>query len=321
MIDRPRLRDRICNSLQQRYVALFGQYGSGMEQVIRSIVGERPTVPSMKFVQVPLPRYIEDIREFKQAFLDSLIDTAARIPPRGAVARAVERALQDRKPRTVEPRLRLVLDTLSRDTSARPLVFVLTSLAEVPTIPLKALLVMLRDYHDQIDIPNSPGSRLRILAAGDARLWDLCCHKVPNVSPFNIAERHFLDGLSLGELRELDPGLSFESALQLRDLTDGVPALVDIARVETGQTGDLSHYFGPIQDQWNSLSALTQESLIAWSQELGSISDCIPDYKCPQIPGSPCTGEGRLLGRIPPNEASPSHLAISDPSRVCDAIC
>ena len=229
MSDRLELRGKICATLQQNYVALLGQRGSGMDGLIRSIL-QRPTVANMKFVQVPLPRNISNESEFMDEFIESLVNMSTRIAPRG-LAEGIKRVWEDHKHSGVEYRLRKVLSAIGEKTTARPLVFILRSFAEIETDPLKALLSLFRDYHGQIETPKLPAARIRILAAGDSKLWNLCCRKLWDTSPFNIAKRLFLDGLSRRELQKMNPRLGLEAAIRLRDLTDGVPALVEPRRI------------------------------------------------------------------------------------------
>ena len=163
------------------------------------------------------------------------------------------------------------------------MVFILRSFAEIETGPLKALLSLFRDYHGQIETPNLPAARIRILAAGDSKLWNLCCRKMWDTSPFNIAKRLFLDGLSRRELQEKNPRLGLEAAIRLRDLTDGVPALVELVGFGEDQRENLSHFFGPLQDPWNSLNPSVREALMGWAKG-EPFPAHIPDYECPQIP-------------------------------------
>ena len=104
MSDRLELRGKICATLQQNYVALLGQRGSGMDGLIRSIL-QRPTVANMKFVQVPLPRNISNESEFMDVFIESLVNMSTRIVPRG-LAEGIKRVWEDHKHSGVEYRLR-----------------------------------------------------------------------------------------------------------------------------------------------------------------------------------------------------------------------
>src|SRR5207253_500356 len=100
---------------------------------------------------------------------------------------------------------------------------------------------------------NEPGRRLRFLATGDLRLWLLCSQRTENISPFNIAKRLFLEGLSSGELATFDQSGDIEVAMRIRNLTDGVPALVKKVMEIPSNPDDLSSFFRLLENSWDSV--------------------------------------------------------------------
>ena len=177
----------------------------------------------------------------------------------------------------------MVLNVLGQNSAVSYLVIVLHALADVSEQPLKDLLQLLREYHGQINNPGQGGEKLRFLVLGGVRLWHLCCHKPSDVeSPFNIAKRVFIRGLSYLEIkREFN---NIERSVYLRDLTDGVPSLVSLMSQETEYFEDLSSCFGPLENNWNSLSFEAQKALKALVNSIQIFPNFQLDYQCPQIP-------------------------------------
>lgn len=284
MIDRSQMRFKLYRALQTEYVALLGQRGIGVKTIINMIVNENAPYSSMKFISVALPRGMRQGDEFKELFLLRLIEASSQVPPGGDLAHSVLQAIQESSTKTVDFRLRRVLDCLGKGTSANHLIIVLHALAEVAEEPLKNLLLLLREYHDQMNYRGESGEKLRFLVAGDARLWKLCYHKTDNLSPFNIALRIFLGGLSLEEIQLMDKKEDFEASVKLRDLTDGVPSLVEQAINGSDKSDDLSKFFRYLQNHWSTLPVASQETLKKLAVGTENFPHCVRDYNCPEIP-------------------------------------
>lgn len=285
MFDRPQIRAKICHLLQTDYVALIGQRGTGVKTLIETLVNEKPSIPGMKFMFISLSHGINDDNEFKEDFLRQLIDTSTSMSSQHDFTDAIKQTLQQYHQFGIDFRLREVLRTLGKVTVAHPLVIVLNALPKVKKELLKNLLLMLREYHEQRNIHGAAGERLRFLVAGREKLWLLCRQRLDEVSPFNIAEPIFLDGLSCEEIQAIDKHHNFESAIKFRDLTDGVPSLVEKALKMPIDSEDLLPFFECLQDNWNLLPIKTRYLL---KQVIGKQEEfpkhCIIDYKCPQIP-------------------------------------
>ncbi len=111
---------------------------------------------------------------------------------------------------------------------------------------------MLREYHDQRNIRDAAGEKLRFLVAGGERLWFLCRQNLDDVSPFNIAELIFLNGLSFEAIQTIDENGDLEAAVRLRDLTDGIPSLIERSINIPITSEDLSPFFECLQDNWET---------------------------------------------------------------------
>lgn len=285
MIDRQALRANISEYLKTEYIALLGQSGSGVQMFIESLIYERPFIPYMKFISLSLPDGVENEKDFKELLLDRLIRGITNIPPEKVLQGKVEQEVRNWKHRTLDFQLRKALDILGRETTADPLVIVLQSLATASEKPLKDLLRMLRDYHQQRNLREEPGKKLRFLAVGDLRLWLLCCSRMSNdASPFNIAKRVFLDGLSSEELQMYDQFGNLEAAMQVRSLTAGIPSLIEKIIELREISNDLSLFFEQIDDHWNALPEVSRRALMRLAEGSEDFPDCIPDYQCRQIP-------------------------------------
>ncbi len=281
-IDRTSVINELSVILQKKYVALLGQRGIGIDEIINALT-KRSSNPGMKFISIALPRTLKKEDEFEELFLERLLGATSRVPPE-SLSENVLQAVQKRAAYSANSRIRIALDILGKGTSANYLVIILHALAEIAEEPLKNLLLMLREYNDQRENEGEAGEKLRFLVAGEARLWRLCYYKTPERSPYNIAQRIFLDGCSYEELLKLDSCTSLDTAVMLRDLTDGIPLLVEEVLRRGEDTDDLSPYFRYLQDDWNALSQEAQEILKSVVE--GSIQNprCQPDYQCPQIP-------------------------------------
>lgn len=289
MIDRRSMKIKLCRTLQTEYIVLLGQRGIGIKTAINAILNDSSPFASMKFMSIALPRSVHNVDEFKELFLIRLKEAAAAIPGEPELANKVSRAIEDSSAHTVDFRVLRALDSLGKAATVNCLVIVLHALAEVSDEPLKNLLLMLREYHDQMKYPGEAGEKLRFLVTGGARLWRLCFHKTSEVSPFNIAQRIFLSGLSPREIQMMDKSENFEVAVRLRDLTDGVPSLIEQALNRSEDSDDLSPFFGHLQKYWGSLPISSQEVLKKLALGLENFPRCVRDYDCPEIPviGSP----------------------------------
>jgi hypothetical protein len=285
MFERLRIKTEICQTLQTDYVALLGQRGTGVNTLIRSLLNEKPLIPDMKFIFVSLPRSLENDNEFKEAVLQQLLAASISVPPEKELANQVRQAVREWDGYSGEFRLQQALNTLGHHTTARYLVIVLNALPKIKTDLLKHLLLMLRDSHAQRNVPGTAGAKLRFLVTGRERLWLLSYKKDGEDSPFNIARRIFLGGLSYEEIRTIDHSNSLETAVKLRDLTGGCPALIQQALNLDTDSDDLSPYFAFLQDHWNALSEPARELLKTLAEQSTQFPhQCLFDHKCPQIP-------------------------------------
>ncbi|MUH00835.1 hypothetical protein F7734_54625 [Scytonema sp. UIC 10036] len=285
LIERLQLRKDLCEILKSDYVALLGQRGSGSRTLIHLMTTHTSPLPSMKFLAVALPQGVQDSEQFMERFLNNLIDASTQIPPQPELTDKVRQTLKQEAEFSVVFRLRSVLDVLGKNSATNYLVIVLHALADISEQPLKDLLILLREYHKQIGIPNLGGEKLRFLVVGGVRLWNLCCHKPSDFeSPFNIAKRYFIGGLSYKEVQSQFNDLKIEQAIKLTDLTDGVPSLIDLISQEAEDFEDLSSCFGPLENSWNSLSDAAQAALINLAKIAQIFPGCQLDFECPQIP-------------------------------------
>jgi hypothetical protein len=273
-IERSQLQDQLCRDLQTDYVALLGQRGTGIRTLVKSLTDNSP-VNAIQFMYVPLPEGIDQEKEFKEAFLD-LLQSAS--PP---IAHAKKRA-------SLDSRLRKTLEMLGNSTSARYLVIMLHVPDHIPEKPVQKFFLMLRDCHNQRDLDNAYG-KLRFLVAGYVRLWHLCYHKTAVMSPLNIAVRHLLPGVSPEEIQHTYQNVNADMALTIKNLTDGVPALIHTLMHWPEQIQDIWPIFKVLQDHWNALSPESQQVLQKRLEGVNQFPQCWPDGNCPQIPdvGSP----------------------------------
>ena len=288
LIDRLQLRKELCEILKSDYVALLGQRGSGSKTLVKLIAKNESPLPGMKFLAVALPQAEANSELFMKIFLDNLIDASTTIPPQPELIKKIRQTVDRDAESPIIFRLRTVLDVLGKNSATNYLVIVLHALAKVSEQPLHDLLLLLREYHSQIDIPEQAGKKLRFLVVGGARLWNLCCNK-PDTdsveSPFNIAKRVFINGLSYQEVKSKF-NIRIEQAVELIDLADGVPSLVELINYETEYIDfdDLSSCFEPLENSWNSLSVSAQQAL----KNLVELSQKFPntqlDHQCTQIP-------------------------------------
>ncbi|GAB1542174.1 hypothetical protein NUACC21_48480 [Scytonema sp. NUACC21] len=286
LIERLQLRKDLCEILKSDYVALLGQRGSGSRTLVNLITRKESPLPGMNFLAVALPQGIQNSEQFMEIFLNNVIDASTQISPQPELANKIRQMLEQEAEYPVIFRLRSALDILGKNSDSNYLVIVLHALADVSEQPLKDLLLLLREYHKQIGIPNLGGEKLRFLVVGGVRLWNLCCHKPSDLeSPFNIAKRYFIQGLSYREVQGRFDEIGIEQAVKLRDLADGVPSLVELIYQEVEDFEDLSSCFGPLENSWNSLSGNAQQAvknLVVESTK--AFPNCQLDFECPQIP-------------------------------------
>ncbi len=278
----PAMREKLRAILRTDYVALLGQRDTHLSTIVDACIRHQPPLSDMQFISVALPN-IADKTGFEQVLLQRLLAACVRVPPaslEAGVQQAVQQAGND-----PGVRIRVAFDTLGRGTSLKHLVVVLHALANIPEAPLKDLLLMLREYHEQRNDQGAAGGQLRFLVVGGERLWKLCYHRNPAYSPFEIAQRLLLEGLSVEELRSIDPSTDLSTIIQLHTMTGGVPSLVKEALQSHDQDeGDLSSSFAHLQGPWNALSAQAQQALIAFVGAPGQFPVCYTDYNCPQVP-------------------------------------
>jgi|GEM_PF-2928725 len=284
-INRLQLRKDLCEILKSDYVALLGQRGSGSKTLVKLITANESPLPGMKFIAVALPQGEQNSDLFMEIFLNNLIGASTQIPPQPELVNKVRQTVNAEAEFPIIFRVRRALDILGRTSTTNYLVIVLHALADVSEQPLKDLLLLLREYHTQIGILNLGGEKLRFLVVGSTRLWNLCCHKPSDSeSPFNISKRVFIRGLSYQEVQSKFKELGIEQAVKLKDLTDGVPSLVELISKETEDFEDLSGCFDPLEDSWNSLSFPAQQALKNLVVELPQkFPSCKLDNQCLHI--------------------------------------
>lgn len=284
MIERLHIRNKLYWILQTEYVALLGQRSTGIETLVKSLMREKPLISGMQFISVALPEGINEDRDFKEIFLKRLIKSADRVLPDNIFTDDIRREIEHQEQYSVDFRLRVTLETLGGKTSAKYLVIILHAFKKISTEPMKNLLLMLRDCHNQIDTPGEACEKLRFLVAGYLRLWHLCCRKTPDLSPFNIAERVFLEGVSEEEIQQSYKHVTLDVAGEIKNLTDGVPLLVEQVINWPKQFEDLVSAFRILQNNWNSLPDVSKEILKRVVEGREKFPECQADYGCPQIP-------------------------------------
>ncbi len=278
------LQNRVCELLKREYIALLAQRGSGLQTFVDILLDESPPIAGMRFISISLPSVKWGEDEFNHLLLERLISAIATAPPEGTLLSEVQQMIQGFEARSAAFKLGIALDTLGMKTTAAPLVIVLQSLAQAPEGPLRNLLLMLRDYHSQRNQQNQPGRRLRFLATGDLLLWRLCSQQTEVSSPFNIARRVFLEGLSFSELAEFDQSGDNEASMRMRNLTDGIPALVKKALEMPHNSDDLSPFFELLENYWDSLPEASRLALKSLTEGTDNAPKSDPDSQCQPIP-------------------------------------
>jgi hypothetical protein len=284
MIGRDGLVARLCRMLEHDYVALLGQRGAAIEDVVGELRSDGKR-RGLRLLSLPLPADVSPPDEFQELVLERLRDGAAQLPGGGALAERVVALLREHERRTLGYRIRTVLNVLGahgQGTQGGLLVIVVQALPDVAEDRLRELLMVIRGFHDQRGVAGEPGERLRFLAVGGGALWRLCYHRQRNRSPFNIARRVLVGGLDGDELARRFPGRSADWLCALRAASDGVPALVQAIDEAGGELADAGRYFGAIQDHWNALGAESRALLVAHTGR-DDLGDCVPDYACPGV--------------------------------------
>ena len=103
-------------------------------------------------------------------------------------------------------------------------------------------------------------------------------------SPFNIAQRVFLSGLSVEEIQKLTKIDNLEVNSKIYQLTDGIPSLVNLSHKDQELTENNSSFFKLLQDHWNSLPFESKTLLQNLLQEAQTFPNYSLDYACPLIP-------------------------------------
>lgn len=276
--------DRIRSILQNDYVALLGQRDTELGNVIRSLVSQTDQVSGMQFISIALPWGVDNSDDFTQLFLNRLEEALKSVPPIPSLGQEIRNTIAENENFSVSVRLRLALDALGRKSMATPLVIVLQSIARTPVEPLKGLLLMLREYHTQRNDPTQPGAKLRFLVTGEAILWRLCYDKTVTTSPFNIAKRVFLNGLTNREIQKIYTYGDLERATRLREFTDGIPGLIERVIKHNANSDMLQVLFEPLLDHWLHLPLESRKLLERLATEEMHFPTCVLDYTCPQIP-------------------------------------
>jgi hypothetical protein len=287
VFDRRDLIDRICEVLQRDYVSLLGQRGSGLEMFLKMLVkGSPSSTTTMKLILITIPEGIPDEEDpFNKMLLDRLLESVNELPSGKTLRTEIEKKIATMQD-NAQVRLHLAFETLGQKTVARPLVIVLQAISLAPKNSLRNFLLMLRDYHRQIDVEGAAGEYLRFLVAGDLRLWLLSLHLEDslNISAFDIAKRIFLSGLSYREIAALDVFADIEYAIYAKNLTDGIPSLIHRVGELKRSSNTLLPFFDLLQSRWNWLPDASKQALKMLAEDPGHAPRYIHDYECPAIP-------------------------------------
>jgi hypothetical protein len=281
MIRRAGLVADLYRLLENEYVALLGQAGSGLESVLHELQTDGRS-RDFGFVSLMLPRTVRQPDEFTDRVIERLIHGTELIPGGKSLTKALVAAMRANKAHSADFRLDMLLDLLGRRAPTRRLVIIMHTLPDVENELLHPLLTTLRDYHPFRRKQGHAGERLRFLVAGDAALWRLCYYKQPKISPFNIAKRVFVKPLADDELALVFPERDAGWRRKLRVVTAGTPSLVEVAHT-AADLEELAPFFAEIQAHWNALADDSRDALLR-SVSVADIRDTIPDFECPDIP-------------------------------------
>ncbi len=276
MFERSKLKLTLCEKLKIHYVALLAQKGIGASTLVDELLQSQSPVTGMKFVLTSLPKGVESYEDFMQIYIQNLVRLCSQL---------YKKTPDNLEQLKVGLRLRTVINYLGEQTQEKLLVIVLHDLADSKQEPLKQLLLILREYHEQINIPGQGGEKIRFLLVGGNSLWKLCSSQNNyDQSPFNIAKRVYIGGLSYRDISGYLPELNLKQQANLLSLTDGVPSLVKLL-CQQEESEDIFPFFTDIQNRWWSLSPETRNTLvntIESQQQLPEAKNI--DYECPQIP-------------------------------------
>jgi hypothetical protein len=281
------LRKLLYQLLKQDYVALVGQHDCDSEKVYSTVFQKAPLSERMSFLPVSLPQGVVDRQIFFNILIQNLIDASRHIPSKTNLNQDASNIVFEGTKGQEAYFLRKILNLFGEKVKADQLVIVFQDLAAVEEEPLRALLLLLREYHRQIGNPGQNGSKLRFLMIGGYRLWTLCENKPSRIeSPFNIAKPIFIDGISPLEIKPFCDTQSIEEATLIHYLTDGVASLTEIACQDSiVELDDLSTYFAVLEKYWNSLSDTCQEALKSLSKLNFSYFPTVRhSFRCPRIP-------------------------------------
>lgn len=281
MIRRAALIARLYGLLENEYVALLGQTGSGLESVLSDLQGNGRD-RDFGFISLMIPRTVRKSDEFTDLVVERVIAGAGHLPRAKPLTKALTAAMRANRARSADYRLGTLLDALGLQAPTRRLVVIMHTLPDVDQELLRPLLLTLCDYHGFRSEPGHAGERLRFLVAGGAALWRLCYHKQQSISPFSIAKRVFVTPFDERELKVAFPGRDAEWLQNLRVVTAGVSSLVRTAG-DAPDLADLRRFFAEIQAPWNALPDDTRRVLLR-SVSAAEIRDTIPDFECPAIP-------------------------------------
>lgn len=281
MIGRAALIARLYGLLENEYVALLGQTGSGLESVLSDLQGHGRD-RDFGFVSLMIPRTVRKSDEFTDLVIERIIAGISQLPRARPLTKALTASMRANRARSADYRLGTLLDALGQQAPTRRLVVIMHTLPDVEQALLRPLLLTLRDYHGFRSERGHAGERLRFLVAGGAALWRLCYHKQPSISPFSIAKRVFVSPLDDSELKMAFPERNAEWLQKLRAVTAAVPSLLRTAR-DAPDLAELGPFFAEIQAPWNALPEDTRRVLLR-SVSAAEIRDAIPDFECPAIP-------------------------------------
>lgn len=260
-IDRKRLITELYHTLKTDYIGLLAQHGSGIEVVIDSLMNGPCPIPEMKLISILIPHGVSNSDDFYEIFLSRLIEASRGISAGTQLTDKVLEAVQVHENKTVDFRTLIALETLCTEIDAKYLVIIISNLDEVSEEILRGLLLLLREYHGTRKSELISTGKMRFLTVDGLRLWDRFTEAKPNVSPFNIVEWFFFDGLNHEEIQAIDNKLTLETAVRLQYMTDGVPSLVVQAIEGSLDFDDLVPFFELLFDNWSALPSSSQEAL------------------------------------------------------------
>ena len=124
MIEHLHIRAQIHQSLQTGYVALLGQRGIGVKTTVSALLSRQQTLYGMQYIPVSLPLDVSDEQDFKEILMERLAISAASMPPTPLVAQLVQEVVKKNARRSIDIRLRKVLDTMATEADSTFLVLV-----------------------------------------------------------------------------------------------------------------------------------------------------------------------------------------------------